>query len=287
MSIIRKIIKKINEIKSSFYYLNFSKNKLPVFWHDCNGVNNFGDQLNPYLIGKLTKKEIVQIKQIPLYSNRKVLVAIGSVISRANKNCVVWGSGIIDSKANIKNPQFIAVRGPRTQKRITELGFYPPKTLGDPAILLPKIYYPKIKKKYKMGIVPHFEDYYDFKKLDLGEETLLIDLTLDIEKVVKDILMCEKIISSSLHGIIVANAYNIPSVWAIFSNKIYGDNVKYYDYFESVNLFNIKPLNILPSELKATIGENSINYFNIETAHLNKMQDELLRILNEYLEPLI
>jgi hypothetical protein len=42
--------------------------------------------------------------------------------------------------------------------------------------------------------------------------------------------------SSSSHGIIV-HAYGIPAVWQKFSNKVFGDDIKYQDYMESVEVF--------------------------------------------------
>jgi len=34
----------------------------------------------------------------------------------------------------------------------------------------------------------------------------------------------------------VAHAYGIPAVWVKFSNKLFGDNIKFYDYFASVGI---------------------------------------------------
>jgi pyruvyltransferase len=53
--------------------------------------------------------------------------------------------------------------------------------------------------------------------------------------VIDDIASCDAIASSSLHGVITANAYGIPAAWLEFSSKIGGDGMKYIDYFQSVD----------------------------------------------------
>lgn len=221
-------------------------NRIPLFyWSEINFIfkkkENYGDLLSKYLVEKISGKEIKWVhpkKQAWYKWNKKNYVAIGSVLHHASKDSIVWGSGIIDKEQNIIKADYRAVRGPQTRKFLQKLGYECPEVYGDPALLLPKYYHPTIEKKYKLGIIPHYHDFNSVLENYKNEpDILVIDLmTMDIEYVTRQILSCEKTISSSLHGLIVSHAYRIPSVWVEFSDKIFGDGIKYRDYLESVGL---------------------------------------------------
>jgi pyruvyltransferase len=69
------------------------------------------------------------------------------------------------------------------------------------------------KKKNEIGIIPHYLDLAYFK-VNYSKEYKIIDLTTnDVEGIITEICSCKKILSTSLHGIIVAQAYNIPALW--------------------------------------------------------------------------
>lgn len=234
-----------------------------------NYENNFGDDLSPYIISKLSGEKVVLRKPFSLsrfsldflrffkkllfkglvdwsllaYSPfNKVIISIGSILEESTSNSIVWGSGLGSKDIKIKGGEFLAVRGPLSQKRLSELGFKVPEVIGDPAILLPLIYPRKnaiIKKRFKVGIIPHKIDYVDIvsalQKLNL-EDFLVIDLVdPNLEKVMDDFLSCDMILSSSLHGLIVSHSYNIPAVW-FEKSPLAGDGSKFVDYFSSVGI---------------------------------------------------
>ncbi|MFC6858576.1 polysaccharide pyruvyl transferase family protein [Zunongwangia atlantica] len=222
---------------------------------------NYGDLLSKYLIEKISGKKVKWVhpkKQAWYNYNKKNFLGIGSILAHATKNSIVWGSGIIDQTHPIEKADFRAVRGPKTRARLLELGFDCPEVYGDPALLLPEFYSPEVRKDYKIGIVPHYVDYREVKnKYGKDPEVNVIDLLTDnIEKTTKEILKCEKIISSSLHGIIVAHAYDIPAAFIEVSNKIFGDGVKFQDYFLSVGITNATKMIISDTELNTFEGEN-------------------------------
>ncbi len=215
------------------------------YWSEIKFIfkkkENYGDLLSKYLVEKISEKEIqwVHPKKQPWYKWDKTnYVTIGSVIHHASKDSIVWGSGIIDKEQSLPKADYRAVRGPQTRKFLLGLGYECPEVYGDPALLLPKYYHPEVEKKYKIGIIAHYHDFKFVSENYMNDpEILVIDLmTLDVEEVTGQILSCEKTISSSLHGVIVSHAYDMPSIWVEFSDKIFGDGIKYRDYLESMGI---------------------------------------------------
>jgi pyruvyltransferase len=63
-----------------------------------------------------------------------------------------------------------------------------------------------------------------------SDEVVLIDPLRDPTIVVPEILSCEFVVSSSLHGIIVAESFGIPARW-LRSDKKGPASMKFYDYY--------------------------------------------------------
>lgn len=169
-----------------------------------------------------------------------VYSAVGSILDGNRiRNLIVWGSGLKSdlSAIPILPKKILAVRGPLTRKRLMSLGAECPENYGDPALLIPNFYKPASTRKiYKVGIVPHYVDEKNPNISRLLEEdgVKLISIKSDIESFIEQINECELIASSSLHGLIAADAYHIPRVWLQFSKLISGGRFKFIDYFLSV-----------------------------------------------------
>ena len=214
---------------------------------------NWGDALNPILIQKISGKPILIVTQHTYnIRNKSVYSVIGSTLRQANanncghKNLVVWGTGFISSQDRLKvQPKEIcAVRGPLTRELLLKQGYKCPDIYGDPALLYPKYYKPELRKKYKLGIIPHLIDKKEIflRNFQNDPDILIIDVFSGINNFVDQICICEKIASSSLHGIIAADAYGVPSTWIKFSDNVTGNGFKFFDYFKSVGRTDGKPL---------------------------------------------
>lgn len=191
---------------------------------------NFGDLLTPYVLDFFK----VPYEYTKDYSEANCL-CIGSIAHKSSPGKIILGSGIIDSNTKVNGrADWKFVRGPKTRDRVLAAGGKCPPIYGDPALLLPK-FCRESSKEYDVGIVPHFVDYEyvnntykNYKIIDVINDNPL--------EVAKEITKCRYIISSSLHGIIAAHAYNIPAAWVKFSDKLAGDGIKFVDHYESIGL---------------------------------------------------
>jgi hypothetical protein len=62
----------------------------------------------------------------------------------------------------------------------------------------------------------------------------LVNVQQPVEAVIDAIASCEFVVSSSLHGLIVAHAYRRPALWVEFADPLLGDRSKFHDYFASL-----------------------------------------------------
>jgi len=123
-----------------------------------------------------------------------------------------------------------------TRNVLLESGVNCPEVYGDPALLFPYHYYPYIQKKYKLGIIPHWSHINSplLSKFKNDDDIKIIDFKRysDWKTVIKQIVSCEFIVSESLHGLIISEAYKIPNIWVSFGDI--GQDFKYEDFFMSL-----------------------------------------------------
>jgi pyruvyltransferase len=203
-------------------------------WFKSKFGNNWGDALNPILINKISNKYVNYVdfdQDVPKF------LCIGSILEFSLPNTIVWGSGFLSSDRYLTYipKKVVAVRGPLSAKILRDKHNISVNIFGDPSYLYKEFYNPKLSKKYKLGIIPHYVDYQTV--LNFKTNYKIINILDPIEKVIDEVSECENIISSSLHGLILAHMYEIPFKWVKFSNLVSGDDFKFRDWMNS-NLFN-------------------------------------------------
>ncbi len=200
---------------------------------------NIGDSISPVICDYMLSR-----RNLSFDSRAKKtchLMAVGSICGEGRVDATVWGSGVhLDSlKNNIKDTMknrkldIRAVRGPETEKFLKDVGIRCPKVYGDPAIIMPLIYKPDDShgKKYNTSLVLHVlrKD----KTLIPSEVNLIDTETSDYKYFIDEIVSSEKIISSSLHGIILAESYGIPTLF--LCDGVEDQMMKYRDWYLSTN----------------------------------------------------
>lgn len=220
-------------------------------------LNNMGDQLNKLIMREVFGLEIV--RRTPLtcelsgigsglgqftYSDKKWLACAEKITGRLFPETYIWGTGFI--RYGIENPfyrsnmHFCAVRGELSKKNIEKiLGKKIDTVLGDGGILSSYILDHKVEKKHAVGIVAHYKEqnHPAFDKIaDAFSNSIRISVSRPPKQVIEEIAGCECIISSSLHGLIIADSLRIPNIHVKVSDAMLGDGFKFDDYYSSYGL---------------------------------------------------
>ena len=224
---------------------------------------NWGDDINYFFLRKLWHKAIVSYDCSSLSHRLKKdnYMIIGSSLTLlCNSESIVWGAGVIDNAEELlAHPKkVLAVRGPLSRQYLLERGIECPAVYGDPALLVPKVYNPSIEKKYQLGIIPHYADF-DSPLLDnLKQNPDILFIKMEGYRkwtdVVDMILSCESIASSSLHGLILSEAYHIPNCWIEIKGNLLGGHFKFHDFFLSIGRDRLQPLQITTETTKENLS---------------------------------
>ncbi|MCK5915319.1 MAG: polysaccharide pyruvyl transferase family protein, partial [Deltaproteobacteria bacterium] len=213
------------------------------------------------------------------------LVAVGSILQRLKNHfwthrVHVWGSGLIEERTPSHTPHHIhAVRGKLTA---TALKNQKIEALGDPG-LLSDILLPKqmIEKRFRVGVVPHYVDQQDPAVIEFLKQpgVIFIDIFSETIDFLEQIARCEIILSSSLHGLIIADALQIPNAWLKLSQRVRGNDYKFTDYYSVFGLEGIQPY---PFSVTTTVTELDTLYSNYSRPGLDHIKQQLLKAFPIY-----
>lgn len=286
----------INKDESIRIYLNNNQINLykekatglvPVFYWDSRP--NFGDLVGPYLISKITKKPVLNI----MGTSRPGLMTVGSIIQMLNnKNMTIWGSGLMSepNKDTIKRlsfykPNILSVRGYKTAEALKNIGLEVPdyNQYGDPALVLPLFYQPKIVSDKKIGICPHYSHKELFNQIHHDKNLFnMIDVQKDLEAVLDSIFASKVCISTSLHGLIVAQAYGIPWVWLeITDNHLSGRDFKFQDFFSTIDASQVAHVQTTKDNVKNLDFQSIAKEARLPDSRYD--QSKILKSLQQYL----
>jgi hypothetical protein len=207
---------------------------MKVYWSRCgHGHGNFGDKITPLLL----KDASIPVEWAP--PEHAELIGVGSMLEKIPETFkgTIWTTGLMNesSRRAFNRARVLAVRGRLTAERISRRN-HESIVLGDAGLLCDKLA-PTARTRYKLGVIPHFVDIDDplVKRLaTTSTDILVVDICAEASEVLRSIAACETIISSSLHGLIVAHSLGKPGRWLELNHGpeiVSGSGFKYCDYY--------------------------------------------------------
>lgn len=211
---------------------------------------NFGDALSAIIVAGLSNKSIKHIGSRDI--SYKKLASIGT-IGHNLRNGVndIWGTGF-DASINPEDRNIarysipketylnvLATRGRFSEILLRSKGIDTPCIYGDPGWFAKYLVPEEIKKEYELGVIVHISELEThslesatlerFKRYVIPDELKgkikiintyaprSVDGVLDK---IREIKSCKRILSTSLHGLIMAEIFHIPSAWFGFSKTM-------------------------------------------------------------------
>lgn len=218
--------------------------KVPLSWAGSTMAMdylNIGDALSAVMVALLAGHDI---ERVPSKSSSLRMACVGTIGHGFSGGEVwFWGTGcsawsnpsapeaerLAFSVEHEKGFRVTATRGPYSEALLTgkpegSVGVY-----GDPVWLLPRFYAPPVEKKWKLGVIVHLSELSDrayeahvkpelirYKiPAHLADDVHLINTVTPIsmegmKERIDEIRACERIVSTSLHGMVFAESYGIP-----------------------------------------------------------------------------
>lgn len=193
-----------------------------AFW--WIGRPNFGDALAPLLLERFAGVRVSWSP--PELAEVAVIGSIATMLPRQFSGTLL-GIGLArDVPIDLSRATVRALRGPLTARAagVDEVA------LGDPGLLAPLLLEQRPLVRHRLGVVPHWQDRSLASRFP---EARLIDVAAPPLDVARAIASCARIVSSSLHGLIVADALGIPRRWETFP-RVQGGGFKFADYAASL-----------------------------------------------------
>lgn len=204
---------------------------------------NLGDYLG-FVVAEfmLQKKGLSLDTWVP---KKRHMNSVGATIFSSYQSTTIWGSGVHHAEgiflkclhyAPIRRLDIRAVRGPLSREVLLKMGHKCPEVYGDPAILMPLIYQPHVEKTDEVLVIPQIRTEAQFRAEHPGLNIMSMN-TNDYKAAIDRIASSKKVISSSLHGMILAESYGVPAV--LFRGLAKNVDFKYHDYYASTGRYHV------------------------------------------------
>jgi len=227
----------------------------PIKLYYARRHSNLGDVASPLLVEHLFGRSVVHahFRTAELYATGSLLGKIfpnrPRHFQRLFKDFMpmvhVWGSGFMFEPVEGVKPHrrtnIAALRGELSRRAVEKiLGTELDTALGDPGILFDSLLEELPPKTHAVGIIPHYRECElpEFAALPekIPDSRIIDVMNSDVRATLTAIAGCEAILSSSLHGLAAAAAFNIPALHISPSEAVRGGDFKFKDFYSAFNI---------------------------------------------------
>lgn len=204
---------------------------------------NFGDLLTPWILEQFgVSIEWCEPREAELFG-------VGSILHRVPSRFegYIWGTGKMfngnphltcDHDIDLGAAKVLALRGKITLQELSER--YPladQPVLGDTGLLVRQFLTQERAPDFDIGVLPHFDDH---RLASVWPDGIKIDPMSGPDTVLPAIANCKRLVTSSLHGVVVADALGMDSMWCPYLPS--ADHAEKFHDYASVWEEGIKPM---------------------------------------------
>lgn len=227
--------------------------------HRDNG--NLGDKMGFHIADWMIGEEFYE--RLGMRDAERIdqdtVALVGSVIAAlVDTQCEIVGGGLINGNVRKYSDalRITGVRGFLTKALIQrDSKVHRPEVVGDPGLLLSRIEtMPYASERKPLGFIVHDVDREAFARRYPEQVADIVDNYAPLDEFVRQLSRYHAIASTSLHGCIFSHAYGIPVAPFVLTDKVYGGQFKFEDYYSSYGL-NISraPLDGGPDKILETV----------------------------------
>lgn len=218
------------------------RDPIKLFW--WRGAPNFGDAISPAIVSHVSGRPVVWAPrhEAELFSTGSVIDAALDLRNRPPPDASkalpwVWGSGALlpfEPASNNATPtqvRIALVRGPLTALMLN----WQARSVGDPGLLVGHVTGVTRSRspRYRAGLVLHHSQTVKPEVVNLLAARGVLSMTGatdDYRSIIEQIADCAVILSSSLHGLVFADALGIPNTWLVPDAIHRAARFKFHDY---------------------------------------------------------
>jgi pyruvyltransferase len=215
-------------------------------------VPNVGDRVTPLVLEAITGRPVRRISDL----SRPHILSVGSLMAWATPASQIWGTGVIDPEGGVgrsRKGAVHALRGPLTHRALRRGGVaLADVPFGDPGFLAPALL--GVTRSgaptFPVGLVAHYLDRHDpgLRAMLTSAGVADLDVSEPPAAFLGRMADCAAVISTSLHGLVFAEALGIPSLWVKAGDRLIGGDFKFADWFATTARPQARPHLLAPGD---------------------------------------